>query len=380
MQNYPAQDVLSDCEDAFSTSILESIAAFGAEATAVLGAEASTVVSFAINTAAAIPGQFSGLSMNALSFVEAVSSGVTALNAVLPGVTNPANSVLAAIQFPRTLPGLAVQAAAKACERYMILRQPLTSQPTSFTSTLASDFSALPAAISQAGNLAGGTAAPAAIRVSTVTLPKIINAQAASACALALAQVYANDQANWTTVEQSQAQNSFDALGRYIYPDTASTPLMTVGDLEQTLSDVRTQIQGAIDFMRANDVPPSSVASGIEGAGSTMSGLKQAALALQTQVESEMLARETVVEVAIPNPMPLHLICLMVGLPYNAAEQLWAINRGIMQNPNAVSGPVYVYQAPGVTIANAYTPAPQSTTAVPAGLGSQPMGEGGFGD
>jgi prophage DNA circulation protein len=340
MQDYPAQDVLASCEDAFSAGILQTVAAFGAEATAFLGAEAFIVVNQVLNPLAAIEGQFVGLSMSAFSFVGAVASGMTALAAVLPGVANSTTSLLAATSFTSNLPGILVQSIAQCCERYILRRKGIEANPTNWTSTISADFAAL-----VAGFTATSTSNPAAVRVNSATIPKLIWMQAASAVSLELASIYATDQANWTTAQQTQLQNAFDMLGNYVYPDVTGAPLMTQADLQQTLSDARAMIQGAIDFFRANDVAPSCAASSVDGAGSSLDSLKQSALALQTQVESELLEREALLEVMITNPLPLHLVCLMYGLPYNTAEQLWAINRkNGLQNPNAASGSIYVYK------------------------------------
>jgi prophage DNA circulation protein len=341
----PAQDVVGSCEEAFSTNILQSIAAFGAEAQAFLGAAASAVVNQVLNPAEAIAGQFVGLSMQAFSFVEGVANGIAAMQGYLPTVQNSTTSILAATNFAPNLPGLTVQAVAQACERMIINRQGLEVNPTNWSATIAGDVAALIAAVeggATSSPIAAQSTMSAAQRVSTVTIPKIVWTQAASAAALELASIYAADQANWVTAEQAQLENAFDVLGNYVYPDVPGAQLMTQTDLEQTLSDVRTIIEGAIDFMRANDVAPSCVASSVEGAGSSLDALKQSALALQNQVSAEILERDTLVEIAEPNPLPLHLICLQNGLPYNTAEQLWALNK--LANPSAVTGNVWIYQ------------------------------------
>jgi prophage DNA circulation protein len=340
MQDYPAQDVMGSCEDAFSACILQTIAAFGAEAMAFLGAEASIVATTVLNPAEAILGQFVGLSWPAYGFVEAVSQGITALGAILPNVANSTTSLLAATSFAPTLPGMLTQSIAQCCERYILWRQGIEANPTNWSSTISADITALIATFTSSP-----AASPAAVRVNTATIPKLLWMQAASAAALELASIYAADQANWTTAEQSQLENAFDMLGNYVYPDVPGAQLMTQADLQQTLSDVRTIIQNAIDFARANDVPPSCVASSVDGAGSSLDSLKEAALALQAQVESELLERSSLIQVMLANPLPLHLVCLMYGLPYNTAEQLWAVNRKDgLSNPNAVSGQVWVYQ------------------------------------
>ena len=59
--------------------------------------------------------------------------------------------------------------------------------------------------------------------------------------------------------------------------------------------------------------------------------------ALLTQVNSVRLEREKMIEVALDNTMPLHLVCLKYGLSYRDAERLLKVNNSI-QNPNFTAG------------------------------------------
>jgi hypothetical protein len=45
--------------------------------------------------------------------------------------------------------------------------------------------------------------------------------------------------------------------------------------------------------------------------------------------------------VVLDNAMPLHLVCLKYGLPYQAAERLIRVNN--IPNPNFTAGEVMVY-------------------------------------
>ena len=53
------------------------------------------------------------------------------------------------------------------------------------------------------------------------------------------------------------------------------------------------------------------------------------------------LEREKILTVVLDNPMPLHLVCLRYGLPYNYAERLSSINT--IPQPNFTDGEVSIY-------------------------------------
>ena len=68
---------------------------------------------------------------------------------------------------------------------------------------------------------------------------------------------------------------------------------------------------------------------------------------LLTHVYSVKLESESIQTVQIVNPLPIHLVCLYFGLPYNYAQRILAINT--VANPNAISGALRIYGLPGGT-------------------------------
>jgi hypothetical protein len=98
---------------------------------------------------------------------------------------------------------------------------------------------------------------------------------------------------------------------------------MNINELEATLAIVRTRIEAAVEKAREID------------------SLKTMAVALLNHVNSVRLEREKMAKVVLDNPMPLHLVCLKYGLPYQDAERLIRVNN--IPAPNFTSGEVMVY-------------------------------------
>lgn len=71
--------------------------------------------------------------------------------------------------------------------------------------------------------------------------------------------------------------------------------------------------------------------------------MERMALALQDQYRDRLVEFEQLVEIDVPQPMPLHLICVRHGLPYNTAERLVRLNN--IRNPSFVSGRIRIYAA-----------------------------------
>jgi len=78
-----------------------------------------------------------------------------------------------------------------------------------------------------------------------------------------------------------------------------------------------------------------------EGSDDLVLTLKTMAVALLNHVNSVRLEREKMARVVLDNPMPLHLVCLKYGLPYQDAERLIRVNN--IHAPNFTSGEVLVY-------------------------------------
>ncbi len=271
-------------------------------------------------------------------FMAGIERCTMALDATINVIANPANSLVAAVNYGMDLPSRLVQSSARCSERYARLYDTMQSAPTRFCNSLSGSLSLLSASFSGSaasvpdggGTVYFGTGVAATEAASIVS--GAVQVVSAAHLAYETASIYQDDQETWIAQKNAEGIQTFDALGNYTPVDAA--PIMTVGELEKTLFDVRSAIQGAIDYARAYDV--ASAGTGV------LEGLKALAFDLESHVASVKLEREKIITVELDNPMPLHLVCLKYGLDYHAAERLIAINPKL-RNPNRASGKVAIY-------------------------------------
>ena len=115
---------------------------------------------------------------------------------------------------------------------------------------------------------------------------------------------------------------AFDIAGTYMQPQEV-TPVLTVKELDKCLAVVREAIAAAVEADRSQE------------------NLKTMARDLLSYVTVVKLERDRLVRIVLDNPMPLHQVCLMRGLPYAFAERILAVNS--IPNPNFTSGEIDVY-------------------------------------
>jgi hypothetical protein len=149
-----------------------------------------------------------------------------------------------------------------------------------------------------------------------------IQIAAAQRLALDLAYIYKDDEASRQKQKGLEKTKSFDIQGNYVKSEP-SGPILTIGDIEKSVADVRTEIRTAVDSERSLD------------------SLRDMARQLLFHVNTIKLEREKIRTVEVDNSMPLHLVCLRYGLPYSYAERIHAINT--IKNPSFVSGEISIY-------------------------------------
>jgi len=293
-------------EDDFATGQTELVEELEADARDLLGTEAKEILSTVLDPAQGLIGQFTNISAQAREYVKEAEGFVTGLTGVLSAITNPADSLLAMITYPSTLPGIVVGTIARTLERYVSLYDTLRTSPARFLSSLQGSFNSL---ADDAGN-------PGFSKYVTI-------ASAPQRRALETAYIFRDDEDSRDIVKRLESTPSFDALGNYIKPESTEQ-ILTVDEIEAILADVRTDIQEAVDLSRG------------------MTSLKITAADLLFHVNDIKLERDKIMTVTTQGTLPLHLICLKYGLPYNYANRLNSINR--IKNPSFTpAGEVRIY-------------------------------------
>lgn len=307
-------DVEAAAEEAYNDGIEDQKKEFADDVKEALGPEAQGILDRVLDPAKGIMEQFQDVSTKARNYLKTVESYVGTMEATLNTIANPANSLVSTINYGANLPGRVIGSVSRCVERYALLYDSLKTAPSRFVNSMTFGLKGL-------SNTSG-------------KFSKATKIASASHTALQTAYLYKADETLRVAQKKNEGLRAFDALGNYTAPAVAASSVssagasapettMTVNELENSLAAVRESLQEAINLSRQN------------------TSLKQQALQLQIHVNNIKLEREKIIQILLDNPMPLHLVCLRYGLPYNAAERLLTINS--IRNPNCTSGEVSVY-------------------------------------
>jgi prophage DNA circulation protein len=310
-------EVSADAEGEFVEGQVEQQTELGEDAAAALGDNRGFVAQ-TLDAATGIYAQFTGAALAAREFVREVDLYVTRFQATVTELTNPINSLQATVSYTTSLPGRVIGPIAAAVERTARLYDSLRSSPGRFLASFKQGCAALEESVeafspntSQVGNAARSM------------MLKHLRIAVAQRMALEAAYLYTEDETKRQTVRRAEKTRSFDILGRYVKPQPTEA-VLNVRELESSLSDVRGMLQVAVDEARG------------------MRSLQTMARLLLEHVNTVKLEREKILDVTLDNAIPLHLVCLRYGLPYNYAERIRSINP-TLRNPNFTAGEVSIY-------------------------------------
>lgn len=323
------QDVQSEAEEAFEAGQQELMDGFATQAREALGSDAGAILAQELDPGLGILEQFPSVGVKVRSWLKAVESFVTTLQAEAIAIANPANSLVAMISYGTQLPGRVIGALAQTVERYAILYESLKEAPERFLRNLKNSTDDLAGRVSSTGKSTGaagstyssGNTTPAAEWASS--FGNITRVAGAQRMGLETATIYADDEKQRDRQRRREsAGGSFDVLGNYLAPEQVS-PVLSVRELEGSLALIRTVLQEGLDIDRSQQ------------------SLKTMARGLLDHVMVVKLERDRLVRIVLDNALPLHLVCLMRGLPYAYAERILAVNAIV--HPNFTEGEIDVY-------------------------------------
>lgn len=297
----PATSVAADVEEAFVAGQAELTAEIERDMEEQLGTDAAGILDTEVDLGSGLYEQFGGLTREAQAYVRAADTYVKTLNAALTGVTNPANGLVAVIDYAANLPGYMARSIAGTVERYAIL----AAASSAFPERLVDNFH------DGVEDICG----------SPDTYRKYARISAAQRSAHLAATIFKEDK-EAARKKQAQATASFSPLGRRLSRQDAGE-VLTINEMERILNAVRTRLQEAIGLAR------------------NMPGLRRMAEALTDHVRQMKLERPKVIAVEVHNSLPLHLVCLQHGLTTADAEQLLGVNT--IKHPSFIRGEVNVY-------------------------------------
>lgn len=295
-------DVEASMEETYSQGQDEQMEEFKDDVEEELGTEADEVLEKELDPDKGILEQFTDISAKARKYVKDVDTYVRKLEGAMNKISNPANSLISTINYGTKLPGRVIGAVAKTVERYALLYNTLRNAPTRFLLSLKDGLKKLELSL---GKFSKHT------RIASVQRR-----------ALESGYIYKSDELKRQILKSAEKVKSFDAKGNYLKAEPAEQ-IMTIQEIEQTLADVRSDIQETVELSRG------------------MQSMKDMARVLLEHVNIIKLEREKLVSVDIENEIPLHLICLKYGLSYNYATRIHAINN--CKHPNFVKGELNIY-------------------------------------
>lgn len=319
-----ADGVPGSVEDAFLDGQDEAADALEDDISGDLESEGTGICRQTLDASKGILEQFTGLTSKARAYVGQVETSVRTLESTLTSITSPANSIISTVTYAANLPGRVVGAAARCVERYAESYTTLRSFPRQFTSSLRQGLLQLEQSFSSFQSKApAGSARAVTETAAMAATARQINFAASQRLALEAAYAFQTDQQARQEGKRNEDQRSFDNLGNYLNP-TVPDRFMNAPEIEAVLAEVMTAAQRSVEADRSQ------------------ASIKKATAALVDHAWKIKLEMERIYAVEIDNMIPVHLLCLKYGLPYNAAERVLAINPGV-KHPNFISGTVNIY-------------------------------------
>ncbi|MDP2167992.1 MAG: DNA circularization N-terminal domain-containing protein, partial [Thermodesulfovibrionales bacterium] len=131
----------------FEQGQAEQIAEFEKDVKDELGAEAAEILGKELDPTKGILEQFTGLTATARAYVKQIDGYVSKLEATLTSIANPANSLLATIDYGVNLPGRVIGSVSRTVERYALLAESLKTAPSRFAQSMKNGMKELESAL-----------------------------------------------------------------------------------------------------------------------------------------------------------------------------------------------------------------------------------------
>ena len=231
-------------------------------------------------------------------------------------VTDLEGSLVSVVNYGVNLPGRVIGVLARVVERTARSYSAIKTAPARLMKSLKLAFQNLE---NQFANFSLGKS-KSAIATRDLMI-KHLRLACAQRLALEAAYAYSADEQLRQQVRRSEQTQSFDLNGNYV--GTPTETVLNARELDESLADARDLLQAALDQARG------------------MRSLKAMAISLLDHVNVVKLERDRIVSITLESPRPLHLVCLMYGLPYQMAERIASIND--IPNPNFTSGSIDIY-------------------------------------
>jgi prophage DNA circulation protein len=284
-------------------------AQLAASADSMNGSGFGAVLGKAVNFSQSLESQFTAVTKPVKDFLRQVDVWLGQLDTIESNITEPFQTVTNSVNFVNDVPSRILTSINSACNRVIGANSALISSPVVFMNNVTLGISNI---------------------VNTVTTPSVLRPHLLTLCAGSVAwqtgAVFQSDENNRATQAKLETTRTFDVKGNRIASVTYLT-VMSVQDIEAVLYNTRALLQTAVEALR--------------DANMAYAELVTMASTLALFVDTIKLKKRTVTTVTV-NDMPLQVLLLQLGLPYNAFDRVLALNPQITC-PSFITGDVKVY-------------------------------------
>ena len=257
--------------------------------------------------------QITGVTSKVSTFLSTIDSYLGMVDQIASLVTSPAIAINNAVSFTNDIPGKICSTIFKATNRIASSLIAVRNSPTNYVNNLILGIRNIGALVDDLGSKDDQT---------VKLLKKSSNAIGATTVAVQTMGILQTDEINRASAKSLETKRSFDSNGVRV-SNVAIPESMSVQEIELLLYVVRVYIQDCIDYDRDNR------------------DLKNIAWCLVKYVDDIKLNKRSQVTITVSS-IPLHLLCLQLGLPYNSADRVMKINPSI-KNPTFTEGQIQVY-------------------------------------
>jgi prophage DNA circulation protein len=259
--------------------------------------------------------QITGVTSKVSTFLTTIDSFISSIDSVADTITSSLVPLNNAITFTQDIPGKLCSTLFNSTNRIASSYIAIRNSPVAYVNNIIAGCRGLGTLVSNLGSKDNQT---------VELLTKATNTITATSITVQTMSVLRADETNRATAKSLETKRSFDSNGVRV-SNVEIPEAMSVQEIELLLYVVRVYIQECVDYDRDNR------------------DLKNMAWALVKYVDEIKLNKRNQVTLTVTS-IPLHLLCLQLGLPYNAADRILKINPSI-KNPTFTEGQIQVYSS-----------------------------------
>ena len=271
----------------------------------------SSLLGKTIDVTQSISSQVNNVSQDIRSFCNELDTNIDNFDSFLNDVTAPLNSINASVAFVADIPSKFIGSITRACDRLVTSLAAISNLPVQFINNMTLGLDNLYSTMSFAPGSSNAVFFQTSFR--NVSCAKVLGMGSS---------LLQTDEDSRSKELAKENKPSFDING-YRINQSVFNPFMSTNDLQNMLILIRKFAQKTVVMDRLN-----------------VDAKNMSASILQF-VNDIKLKRMTVKTITVTD-IPMHELLLQIGLPYQAADRILALNP-VVKNPNFLTGAIKVY-------------------------------------